>query len=43
MSKVIMYHYIRNFDDEFPYFNFLSLEDFKKQNNFFSKRKKLLV
>lgn len=42
MSKVIMYHYIRNFDDEFPYFNFLSLEDFKKQNNFFSKRKKFI-
>ncbi len=42
MSKVIMYHYIRNFNNDFPYFNFLSLEDFKKQNNFFSKRKKFI-
>jgi peptidoglycan/xylan/chitin deacetylase (PgdA/CDA1 family) len=42
MSQVIMYHYIRNFDDEFPYFNFLSLEDFKKQNDFFSKRKEFI-
>ena len=38
MSKVIMYHYVRSFNKLFPYFNFLHLNDFKKQNNFFSKK-----
>ena len=42
MSKVIMYHYIRNYNSDFPYFNFLSLDDFKKQNIFFSKKKKFI-
>ena len=34
-----MYHYIRSFNKLFPYFNFLHFNDFKKQNNFFSKQK----
>ncbi len=38
MSKVIMYHYIRNFDKKIPYFNFLRFNDFKKQVNFFQKK-----
>jgi peptidoglycan/xylan/chitin deacetylase (PgdA/CDA1 family) len=33
-----MYHYVRSFNKLFPYFNFLHLNDFKKQNNFFSKK-----
>jgi peptidoglycan/xylan/chitin deacetylase (PgdA/CDA1 family) len=33
-----MYHYIRSFNKLFPYFNFLHFNDFKKQNNFFSKK-----
>ena len=39
MSNVIMYHYIRSFDNEFPYFKFLDFKNFKKQNNFFLKKK----
>ncbi len=34
-----MYHYIRNFNKSLPYFNFLDIKKFKKQNNFFSKQK----
>ena len=34
-----MYHYIRNFNKNLPYFNFLDIKKFKKQNNFFSKQK----
>ena len=42
MSKVIMYHYIRSYDKNFPYFNFLDFDDFKKQINFFIKQKKFV-
>ncbi len=42
MSKVIMYHYIRTYDKNFPYFNFLDIKNFKKQINFFIKQKKLI-
>ena len=38
MTKIIMYHYIRNFSKEFPYFNFLHKKDFQKQINFFEKK-----
>ena len=38
MSKVVMYHYIRNFDKSLPYFNFLHLSDFKKQINYLEKK-----
>ena len=34
-----MYHYIRNFDKDFPFFNFLHQKDFIKQNNFLLKKK----
>jgi len=33
-----MYHYIRKFNDAWPYFNFLNFEDFKKQNEHLGKR-----
>ena len=33
--KVIMYHYIRNFDKDYPFFRFLDIENFRKQLNFF--------
>ncbi|WP_440915342.1 polysaccharide deacetylase family protein [Candidatus Pelagibacter sp.] len=32
-----MYHYIRDFNNEFPYFNFLSQEKFNKQVEMFNK------
>ena len=32
-----MYHYIKNFDKNIPFFNFLHLNDFKKQINYFKK------
>ena len=38
MSKVIMYHYVRKFNKELPFFNFLHERDFYKQFNFLKKR-----
>ena len=38
MTRVIMYHYIREFDKNFPYFDFLHKKDFKKQINWLSKK-----
>lgn len=35
--RSIMYHYIRNFNKNFPYANFLSKKKFIKQINYFSK------
>ena len=35
--KAIMYHYIRDYDKGYPFFNFLSKEKFKKQLNLFEK------
>ena len=43
MSKVIMYHYIRNFNKNLPYLNFLHIRDFKKQINYFKKEKEGLA
>ena len=34
-----MYHYIKNFNKEIPFFNFLHFDDFKKQNNYFEKKR----
>ena len=39
MSKVIMYHYIRKFNLNNPYFNFLHFKDFKKQNEYLRKKR----
>ena len=33
--KIIMYHYVRNFSKDFPYFQYLSLSSFKRQLDFF--------
>jgi peptidoglycan/xylan/chitin deacetylase (PgdA/CDA1 family) len=38
MTKVIMYHYIRNYSKKFPYYNFLHKKDFQKQIAFFEKK-----
>ena len=38
MSKIIMYHYIRKFKKDFPFFKFLNEQDFKKQLIFFKKK-----
>lgn len=35
--KAIMYHYVRNSDKNFPYFRYLSVENFCKQLDFFEK------
>ena len=32
-----MYHYVQEFDGNLPYFRFLSIENFKKQLDFFEK------
>ncbi len=42
MSKVIMYHYIRKFNSNNPYFNFLHFKDFKKQNEYLRKKKEFI-
>ena len=36
--KIITYHYIRSFDQKYPYFNFLDKKLFSKQLNFFEKK-----
>ncbi|MGK4569285.1 hypothetical protein [Flavobacterium sp. 3HN19-14] len=33
--KAVMYHYVRPFDPEMPYFKNLDIEDFEKQLDFF--------
>ena len=42
MKKIIMYHYVRNYSKEFPFFNFLHINDFKKQINHLNRKKKIL-
>jgi peptidoglycan/xylan/chitin deacetylase (PgdA/CDA1 family) len=37
-----MYHYIRTFNKNYPYLNFLDFEDFKKQNNYFFNNKEFV-
>jgi peptidoglycan/xylan/chitin deacetylase (PgdA/CDA1 family) len=36
--KVVMYHYVRPFDESMPYFKALNIEDFKKQLDFFEEK-----
>ncbi|WP_238386991.1 MULTISPECIES: hypothetical protein [unclassified Campylobacter] len=36
--KTIMYHYVRKSDKNFPYFRYLSVENFKKQLDFFEQK-----
>ena len=43
MKKIIMYHYIRTYSNEFPFFNFLHINDFKKQINLFKKKNLLKI
>ena len=31
MIKALMYHYVRHYDDNYPYFRFLELDNFRKQ------------
>lgn len=33
--KVIMYHYIREYNNDFPYFRFLDIQNFRKQLDYF--------
>lgn len=36
--KSIMYHYVRNSNKEFPYFRYLSVDNFRKQLDYFSNK-----
>ena len=36
--KIVMYHYIREYDKNFPKFKFLNKKKFIKQLNFFQKK-----
>ena len=36
--RVIMYHYVRNFNKSFPYYNYLDQKIFLKQLNSFRKK-----
>jgi peptidoglycan/xylan/chitin deacetylase (PgdA/CDA1 family) len=36
--KAVMYHYIREFDYEFPYFKYLHVDDFRKQLDYFDQK-----
>jgi len=36
--KAIMYHYVREFDNEYPNFRFLDIKNFRKQLDFFEKK-----
>jgi|GEM_PF-518323 len=40
--KAVMYHYVRNEDQAFPSFQFLHINDFKKQLDYFSRNFKIL-
>ena len=42
MSKVIMYHYIKSFDKNFPFLNFLHIDSFKKQIKYLTSKKKFI-
>ena len=33
--KIIMYHYIQEYNNSLPYFNFLSINNFKNQLDYF--------
>jgi peptidoglycan/xylan/chitin deacetylase (PgdA/CDA1 family) len=35
--NIIMFHYVRPYDQEYPYFNYLDLNNFKKELDFFEK------
>lgn len=36
--KTIMYHYVRKSDEKFPFFRYLSVENFRKQLEYFEKK-----
>ena len=38
MPKIVMYHYIRKKNKEFPYFRFLNVKNFEKQINILGKK-----
>lgn len=40
--KAVMYHYVREYDSEYPNFKFLHVNDFKKQLDYFEKRFEIL-
>jgi len=42
MKKIIMYHYVRSYSKEFPFFNFLHINNFISQIISFNEKKKIL-
>lgn len=36
--KALMYHYVRQKENRFPYFRYLDIKNFRKQLNFFEKK-----
>ena len=36
--KIIMYHYIQEFNKDLPFFSFLHINDFKKQLDYFQSK-----
>ena len=36
--KAIMYHYVRQFDNDLPNFRFLDVDNFEKQLDFFQEK-----
>ncbi|MET0048830.1 MAG: polysaccharide deacetylase family protein [Sedimenticola sp.] len=38
MSKAVMYHYVRHSDPDLPFFRYLSLDNFKRQLDWFAQR-----
>ena len=38
MSRIIMYHYIRHYNKELPFFRYLNIKNFKNQISYFKKR-----
>ena len=36
--KAVMYHYIKPFDSEYPYFKNLDIDDFRKQLDYFQTK-----
>ena len=33
-----MYHYVREYDNQYPYFRYLDIRNFRKQLDFFEKK-----
>ncbi len=41
--KIIMYHYVRQYDSKYPFFRFLDIKNFKKQLDYFESKYSFLT